>query len=481
VKLTRGVKAGLGVAALVGVTLVPLYGDPRVSRVSHAEWARMLLEGLDLAAALPRATPASMVFSVLSWKTNLKQSAERYVRADGIELVGDPARQVRAVADPGEVGYALAVARAGDYRVRVRLAGSSAATATVALARVGDTSRAIELSVRPPAGADWVDAGVAHLGTGAWTASVSLPAGTLLDAIEIAPPCLNPIEPLSGWRAPRVTDTVDLAVTVLKALDLESELPPSDAPLDIPASAFRSGEPQALNVASATSVDGYTVAGGSEGLRVEVSVEVPERGLYTLMFFGRRGAGQRWAADGCHKVIVCGVDERDHPAAWHALGTLELTAGRHLFNVALGAGATLERLRLVRHKDTGEDYLATLRRLGFDPGPDGPITRAKAEEAIDFLRRRRHERPTPDCGDWDLTLPGSIVADGNGNFPGPPPPVPGPPPPPGNSGNGPPPITPPDVPPQDPASPVELGGAVVAPPRPPARSAGVNPAPLAAR
>lgn len=453
-KLTRGVKAGLGVAALAAVTLVPLYGDPRVSRVSHAEWARMLLEGLDLSAAMPRSTPASLVFSVLSWRTNLTQSAGRYVRADGVELVGDPRLQVRALANPGEAAYALAVARAGNYRIRLRLAGSSDTTATVELARAGETARAYELSVRPPAEAGWVEAGVAHLGAGAWTASVSMPAGTVLDSIEVAPPCLNPIEPLGGWRAPTVTDTADLAVTVLQALDLEWELPPSDAPLEIPARAFRSEDPRALSVAEATAVDGYTVAGGVNGRRAEVSVDVPERGLYTLSFFGRSGAGQRWGADGCYGVIVCGVDEPDRPADWHALGTLELSAGRHLFNVALGAGATIERLRLIRHKDTGEDYVATLRRLGFDPGPDGPITRAKAEEAIDFLRRRRHERPTPDCGDWDLLPPpGSIVVQGG------PPPLPGPPPrprPPGNPIDGPPPVAPPAVPPEHPASPVLL-------------------------
>lgn len=452
--MKRGVKAGLGAAALAGAALVPLYGDPRVSRVSHAEWARMMLEGLDLAGSLPRTSPASMVFSVLSWKTNLMQSAEHYLRAEGVEPVRDPRHGLRSVADPGEAAYALAVARAGDYRVRLRLSGAAEAPAVVELARAGETARAYEFSLRPPAVTNWVDAGVAHLAPGAWTASVSMPLGTTLESIEITPPCLSPIEPLGGWRAPKVTDSVDLAVTLIRALELESELPPGDTPIDVPAAQFRSQDPQALSVSTATSVDAYQVSGGTHGLRVEVSVEVPERGLYTLSFFGLRGDGQRWSADGCHKVIVCALAERDRTADWHALGTLELAAGRHLFTVSLGPGATLERLRLVRRKDSGEDYVATLRRLGFDPGPDGPVTRAKAEEAIDFLRRRRNERPTPDCGDWDLLPPGVTYADAGGGpgggLPGPPPPAP---PAPGVPGTGPPPLTPPGVPPQDPASP----------------------------
>ncbi len=445
-KTAQALKLGLGASALVAAALVPLYGDPRVSRVSHAEWGRMLLEGLDLAQALPRSSPASLVFSVLSWKTNLTQSAERYVRADGVEWVQKPQGQLRAVADPGEAAYALAVARPGDYRVRLRLASDTAAPAVVELARAGETQQSYEFSVPPPKTSGWVDAGVAHLAPGAWTASVSLPLGTALESIEIAPPCLSPIEPFGGWKSPQVTDTVDLSVTVLKALELESELPPGEMPIDVPGRDFRLHDSETLQVAQA--LDGFIVRGGERGLRAEVSVEAPENGLYTLSFFGLRGAGQRWAADGCHKVIVCTEPEPDRVPGWQVLGTLDLLAGRHLFTLALGPGATVERLRLERRKQAGEDYVATLRRLGFEPGPDGPVTRAKAEEAIDFLRQRRFERPTPDCGDWDLPPYGSdIIAEGGGSTP----PVP---PPPGNPGGGPPPNTPPGVPPQHPASPV---------------------------
>jgi aminocarboxymuconate-semialdehyde decarboxylase len=95
-----------------------------------------------------------------------------------------------------------------------------------------------------------------------------------------------------------------------------------------------------------------------------------------------------------------------------------------------------------------------LRRLGFDPGPEGPITREKAEEALDFLKKRRVERPTPDCGDWDLPSgdPGSGQDYEGGGGPGGPGGGGGSGS--GGPGGGPPPVTPPGVPPQDPASPV---------------------------
>ena len=80
-----------------------------------------------------------------------------------------------------------------------------------------------------------------------------------------------------------------------------------------------------------------------------------------------------------------------------------MSAGRHTIAVVLGDGAIVESVRIERKKDGAPDYVATLRRLGFDPGPDGPVSRAKATEAIDFLRDRNRGRMAALCG--DPTLP----------------------------------------------------------------------------
>jgi hypothetical protein len=50
----------------------------------------------------------------------------------------------------------------------------------------------------------WIDAGATHLDPGAYTASVLLPRGTTLEHVEVAPPCVMPIEPPGGWKAPAV-------------------------------------------------------------------------------------------------------------------------------------------------------------------------------------------------------------------------------------------------------------------------------------
>jgi hypothetical protein len=129
-------------------------------------------------------------------------------------------------------------------------------------------------------------------------------------------------------------------------------------------------------------------------------------------------------------------------------------AGPHSFSVTLGPETVAHRLRLERKKDTVEDYTATLRRLGLDLGPAGPVTRAKADEARRFIERRRTLQALAFCGDivrqgiQIAAVPPGAPSGGQGPGPGPAPgPGPGPEP-------GPDPISPPVIPPQEPASPV---------------------------
>ena len=93
-----------------------------------------------------------------------------------------------------------------------------------------------------------------------------------------------------------------------------------------------------------------------------------------------------------------------------------LSAGRHTLAVVLGDGAVVERVRIERKKDAPADYVATLRRIGFDPGADGPITRDKAVSAMGFVREKHRERAATLCGDPTLPdfapTPGTQEAQG---------------------------------------------------------------------
>jgi hypothetical protein len=438
-----GKTAGL-VGVVVAAALIPLYGDPRTTAVSHAEWARLLLRGLDLLEPASRlGDEASVAFRALSGRDSLSLRSDRYVKGRGVEALGEATdRRVRASAKVGEVTYALAVARPGEYRLRLRLAGDPGTPAEAEVASVGAGPKQT-FSVVPGAMPGWVDAGAVRLTPGAYTASVMLPQGTELQWIELAPPCVNAIEPRGGWKAAAVARTDDVALTVLRALDLENELPPAAPPIELLGTDFQLEAPSVMAIP--VGLNDKALRAGPRGAKAVVMAELPEPGLYTLSFFGTKGGGQSWGADRCRRAVLC--PDAESVAAWHTILSGEFSSGLHTFTVVLGAGSAVERLKLERKKDSAADYVATLRRLGLELGPDGPVARERADDAWKFVRTRRASGVEQSCGEVVLSdtqvasagpaagLPGGVVAP-----PGIPPVNP--------------PIGPPVLPPVPPASPI---------------------------
>jgi uncharacterized membrane protein YgcG len=244
-----------------------------------------------------------------------------------------------------------------------------------------------------------------HLDRGAYDATVLLPEGGVLEYVELAPPCVHPIEPRGGWKAAAVATTEDVAVTVLQALDLESELPPAAPPVELNGADLELEDGSRARDASADAQTAFR--SGPRGSRVVVTADLPEDGLYTLSVFGVPGGGQRWLADGCRQSIVC--PSSDALPRWRAILSGFFEAGPHVFSASLGPDTVVERLRLERKKDAPADYVAALERLGLELGPAGPVTREKAEEARRFLERRRAQLDAELCG--DILRPGTLVAE----------------------------------------------------------------------
>jgi hypothetical protein len=442
--MTRTGKISGLVGVVVTAALLPLYGDPRPSAVSHAEWARLLLRGLDLLEPAARVgDQASIAFSTLSGRDSLSLPSDRYIKARGIESLGEAAnRRIRASDAVGELTYALAVARPGEYRLRLRLAGDSGTPAEAEVAAVGAGPKQT-FSVVPGALPGWVDAGSVRLTPGAYTASVLLPKGAELAWLELAPPCVNPIEPRGGWKATAVARTDDVALTVLRALDLENELPPASPPLELLGSDFQLEEPTLMAIP--VGLSDQALRAGPRGAKALLRADLPEPGLYTLSFFGTKGGGQSWGADRCRRAVLC--PDVDSVAGWHTVLSGEFSSGLHTFSVVLGAGAAVERVRLERKKDSASDYVATLRRLGLELGPDGPVARERADEAWRFVRSRHGAGVDQGCG--EVVLSDTQIASAGpapGAVPGITVPTVVPP--------GEPPIGPPVLPPEQPASPI---------------------------
>jgi hypothetical protein len=450
----------LKMVALIGVVgaaaLLPLYGDPRNAAVTHAEWARMVLRGLGMEDAVAQSATAAQAFATLSWKNSLSFRADRYVSSGDVRVEGQgETRQVVPTGDVGEVTYAVAVVRAGDYRLRVRMAGSPERPASAELARVGEVKPVDAFTVRPKPEMTWMDAGAAHLDRGAYTASVLLPRGAVLEHVEVAPPCIVPVEPPGGWRAPAVLLSEHAAVTMVQALDRQSELPPADAPIELDASAFHT-DSGAVPVSATGAPLAPMLEGGVNGIRALIVVDLPEAGLYTISAFGLRGAGQSWTADSCLKSVVCADKEgRPDVMEWRPALTAPFAAGRHAFSVLLAPGAAIQRVRAERKKDSPADHVAMLRRLGFDVGPPGPMPRARAVDAMHFLEKKAAEMQAADCGDIVLPTPPATTRAALDLAP-----IPGPATGPDSSvGSGQPAVAPgiPVLPPQDVSTPVQPG------------------------
>ena len=88
--VVRALRALSVLAGIAVVALLPLYGDIRPQdAVSHPEWARMMLRGLDLLQDTPGINDtAKQAFATLSGRESRAWSAPQYVRAERVERSG---------------------------------------------------------------------------------------------------------------------------------------------------------------------------------------------------------------------------------------------------------------------------------------------------------------------------------------------------------------------------------------------------------
>src|SRR5262245_10525932 len=403
------VKTALVLAVVAAAALVPLFGDPRSTPVTHPLWARMLLRAMAMNDAVKVSSQASQVFSTLSWKDSLTYSADSFTKSDGVAVREQAGKKELTVASGvGEVVYPLAVVQAGDYRMRFRMSGNPATPATAEISPLGG-SAVKSFAFTPTAAVSWVSGSPAHLDPGAYSAALMLPSGSTLEYVEVAPPCVSPIEPAGGWKADTITSVEDVALTALRAMDLESELPPADSPIEVSGAEFAPEDPTAVKAsASEETLGGVWLHAGQRGLRAIVNVNLPEPGLYTLSAFIVPGYGQSRMVDGCRKQVV-GPSTKG--AAWRPIMTQSFSAGRHSVAVTLLDGSSVERLKLERKKDKAPDYVGTLRRLGYEPGAEGAVSREKALEAMRFVEKRRAEMVTTYCGDIRLPAVRALPPD----------------------------------------------------------------------
>ena len=173
------------------------------------------------------------------------------------------------------------------------MSGAAGAPATAELRPIAGGDPLKSFTLVPAVETGWVSAGSTHLDPGAYAAQFLLPPGATLSQIEVAPPCVNPIEPANGWQATGVTTSDDLAVTALKAIDVEHELPPDATPIELSGDAFQVEAPY-------TAVEERAKAAGLEAM--------------TLQGRQRRGCA-RWCRSTCPRPASTACRRSSRPGA----------------------------------------------------------------------------------------------------------------------------------------------------------------------
>jgi hypothetical protein len=198
-----------------------------------------------------------------------------------------------------------------------------------------------------------VDLGEIALNAGMKALVIDMPANGSIDYIELLAPPLAAITPLNGWEPDAPLTYADLAVTVLRALDLQSLLPLAGENILIEAEessadqSFRTdqrhlGEPHG---------DFWLRSGASGGV-VTLPFSVETAAVYTLKLIA---AGAR--------SLAGTLDERE---PWQAdfppylqentIGTWFLLPGQHQLKIELPARGGIDLLTLLKRRSTAADY-----------------------------------------------------------------------------------------------------------------------------
>ena len=199
-----------------------------------------------------------------------------------------------------------------------------------------------------------IDLGETFLNAGMKELTIAMPANGSIDYIEFLAPPLVAVTPLTEWWEPDAPLTyADLAVTVLRALDLQSLLPLSGESILIEAEessadqSFRTdqrhlGEPHG----------GFWLRSGAGGGIIPLPFPIETAAVYTLNL---TAAGA--------KSLSGTLDERE---SWQAdfppylkensIDTWFLSPGQHELKIELPARGGVDLLTLLKRRSTAEDY-----------------------------------------------------------------------------------------------------------------------------
>ncbi len=362
--------------------VLPAEGEP----ITQAEWAVFLARGLGLEAALPEGTSAEQFISILGRGGYQKIEGEDYEEATpSLRKVEAPEHLpvsnqhwAEAVEESGAARYRFELP--AGRRVTIRARGSGGP-------QFWSVNEGASVMVNPGEELQWEEVGSYNLEPGEQEIMVSIPAGGTLDVFELVSGGEPPIEPLGGFRPGEDLTYGDKAVTIVRGLGLENELPIDEGFYLIREAELYDRAEGDYRIARDR---GQGPASRGEWVKPEAATRVsydftvPARGLYSILTRGFGQFEEEWFIDlGEARASVRPADIRKF--SWYPVITVFLDAGPHTLEKRLRAGNGFDAFKIVRRRSGPGDYLQLIADLGFqeDSLPPSPER--------DRARRRRYQ------------------------------------------------------------------------------------------
>ncbi|MDO9079236.1 MAG: hypothetical protein Q7U44_00430 [Desulfuromonadales bacterium] len=199
-----------------------------------------------------------------------------------------------------------------------------------------------------------VDLGEITLNAGMKEMAIAMPANGSIDYIELIAPPRAAIMPLSEWNPDAPLTYAELAVTVLRALDLQNVLPLQGESILLEAEEITQhkslrtdqrhlGEPHG----------GYWLRSGAVGGSVSLRFAVDRSAVYTLNLIAagaKRLTGTLNTRDSWQADFPPYLQEK-------SIGTWYLPVGQHQLDIELPPRGGVDLLTLVKRRSTAEEYL----------------------------------------------------------------------------------------------------------------------------
>ncbi len=402
-RLARRVRPALvgGTLLLFGLGAAVSYGVAQNTVVTHAEWVVYMVQALGLDWNLPPNAKTRDYLARLNWTTSIDFQADQPLAGSSASLVkeGEGAQTyVRSTTPPGEALYRFATLQQGDYNLRVRMAGGSAAL------RMGSAVFEME---QPTEGFEWVDLERVNLTPGSHDLNVLIGDGTRVQALAVTPPCLRPVEPIGGWQPLEPLHFGELAVSVARALNLEHKLPALGPEITVKGEGFiRMLElPTGETGGTPESPEPFWLSSGHAVLTARARFSVPEAGLYSMEArYISPTHPVRWIVNRCLKAVSCPA-AADAGVRWIEVVALDLAAGEHELEVTLPPQARLDRIVIQRREATIDSYLKAVEDEGFNlSAPAEEVRRRQALDSAQRLRRRFQNSLKANCADALMAL-----------------------------------------------------------------------------